>query len=211
MLTTSVVEMTTADATYRLCARPTTTRKVPERETPPKRPAAPCGAVPRNDIQGPVRPLPILLGRQCPWCRPAREGLHPFQQMGTTVRMCTVEGCDRKHCAKGLCYRHYKKLWKYDSVNGRPRQQHGALGPSWTGEDATYKAVHIRLRTNRGRASRHTCSECDRQALDWSYTHDCPNEQQSERGPYSTDLSRYQPMCRPCHKKLDQNRHQLVA
>lgn len=70
----------------------------------------------------------------------------------------------------------------------------------------TYSGVHARLRRIRGAASAYECA-CGAPAAEWAYTHDdpCPNETISPRGgeKYSTDLNRYKPMCRRCHRLYD--------
>lgn len=71
----------------------------------------------------------------------------------------------------------------------------------------TYRQVHKRLVTDRGSASGYLCVDCDEPAQDWS--HDClvaENLMQEIRGKrliFSTDLSVYQPRCKPCHNRLD--------
>lgn len=34
----------------------------------------------------------------------------------TYMRQCEVQGCARTHLAKGLCQRHYHRMWKYGST-----------------------------------------------------------------------------------------------
>lgn len=81
----------------------------------------------------------------------------------------------------------------------------GAELPQWTGHDASYQATHARLRNTRGRASDRACVGCDRPATEWAYDLSDPiHEKRSAEGlAYSTDLSRYQPMCRSCHRFHD--------
>ncbi|MGH2866200.1 MAG: endonuclease domain-containing protein [Solirubrobacteraceae bacterium] len=33
--------------------------------------------------------------------------------------MCEVDGCDRAHCARGLCRRHYSQYWDHANRNKR--------------------------------------------------------------------------------------------
>jgi hypothetical protein len=79
----------------------------------------------------------------------------------------------------------------------------GDVVARWTGDDATYMAVHQRLRIRRGSAKLHKCVDCGLDAKQWSYEHNDPNEKSSELGPYSTDLNYYSPRCISCHKKFD--------
>lgn len=71
----------------------------------------------------------------------------------------------------------------------------------------SYGSVHHRLRTARGPATAHSCMFCGDQAQDWSYDHLCPDEKVELRNgrscPYSEDLDRYQPVCKPCHTYRD--------
>jgi hypothetical protein len=83
----------------------------------------------------------------------------------------------------------------------------GEDSPNWLGDDVTYIAVHARLRKMRGKASEYQCP-CGRQAQDWSYNNDDPNElislsKHSFGMRYSTDLDRYEALCKPCHKQKD--------
>lgn len=78
----------------------------------------------------------------------------------------------------------------------------GPANPMWTGDDASYNAVHFRLWRSRGRASEHLCA-CGDQAREWAYQHGDPDERQSRLGPYSVDLDRYLPKCVKCHRRLD--------
>ncbi len=76
-----------------------------------------------------------------------------------------------------------------------------------TMEGIRYVSVHNRLGRIRGPASAWTCVLCSKQAQDWSYDHQCPDEQVEYRNgrlfPFSEDLDRYQPVCRSCHAKRD--------
>lgn len=71
-----------------------------------------------------------------------------------------------------------------------------------------YQSAHHRLRAERGRASDHPCSECTKQADEWAYDHEDPNEVEghTRRGRvavYSEDPHHYRPMCRSCHSLHD--------
>lgn len=58
-----------------------------------------------------------------------------------------------------------------------------------------YFAVHTRLTKQRGKASEHTCVDCSKQALHWSY---------KGREGFSTNLADYEPRCASCHQEYDQ-------
>lgn len=113
---------------------------------------------------------------------------------------CSVDGCQAPaNGGRGWCNRHYLRWRK----TGDPLTPTGRL-PNWTGDDATYAAVHLRLRKQRGPVSLLPCTECGGAARHWAYDHADPNEKVSEQGlPYSTDLAHYQPMCITCHRRYD--------
>lgn len=110
---------------------------------------------------------------------------------------CDVEGCDRMSNAKGYCDAHYRR-WRN---NGDPG------GPKIKVLDAkSYVGMHIKVARERGKAAEHRCHDCDAPADDWAYDHSDPNERyRREWGcPYSLDIYRYRPLCRPCHIEFDQ-------
>lgn len=80
----------------------------------------------------------------------------------------------------------------------------GERNVNWTGEDASYQAVHQRLRRVRGNAREHQCVDCSEDASQWSYSElgGCW-ARMSEEGPYSVDLDDYKPRCASCHKRFD--------
>jgi hypothetical protein len=73
----------------------------------------------------------------------------------------------------------------------------------------TYTSAHRMLRRVRGAASDLTCIDCGRQADEWSYRGDCPDELSEIRERdgramlYTLDLSMYDPRCKSCHVKRD--------
>ena len=117
-------------------------------------------------------------------------------------RVCAAAGCEkvlvpRKH-AHGLCWMHYKRLWRHGDVTHSDRGGGGKFKArsehwAWTGKTASYKAVHKRLEAEFGRAATHVCP-CGERALDWAF--DDPDG-------YSTDLSKYTALCRSCHIRKD--------
>lgn len=121
-------------------------------------------------------------------------------------RPCAVEGCNARARTRGLCHRHATRVRRHGSpaiVHPLAQPRHGAENRAWTGDAATYNAVHYRLRNLRGSAAELECVDCGEQARHWSYDHLDPAEQQSEYGPYSVDLEHYQPRCVPCHRRTD--------
>lgn len=67
----------------------------------------------------------------------------------------------------------------------------------------SYSAAHHSLRQKRGDARDFGCLSCGNEAAEWAYDHSDPNELSSRYGPYSLDVSRYNPLCVPCHRSLD--------
>lgn len=125
----------------------------------------------------------------------------------THTRSCSIEGCGRKHLGQGFCAKHLRN-WR---VNGDPlapsRRGKVYVGPlhyNWSGENASYQAVHKRMRRAKGDPTRFDCP-CGRQAQQWAYDHMDPDERTDLRTGcvYSIDFDRYAPMCRKCHRALD--------
>jgi hypothetical protein len=69
----------------------------------------------------------------------------------------------------------------------------GESHPNWTGDAASYAAVHFRLDRVHGKARDYRCG-CGAQAAEWAF---------DEPVGFSTDLSRYTAMCSSCHKRHD--------
>lgn len=79
----------------------------------------------------------------------------------------------------------------------------GPDNPMWQ-ESPSYSAWHQRLNKAKGPASQHQCSQgCGSEASQWAYVGDRDPE---ERMPFETDLTKYEPMCVPCHKSRDLSR-----
>lgn len=88
------------------------------------------------------------------------------------------------------------------------KEKSAANGRAALREVVQYRMAHQRVRIARGPACNHMC-RCGQQADEWAYDHADPNELRSPEGlPYSLDVDRYTPMCRPCHRLFDlaQNR-----
>lgn len=121
--------------------------------------------------------------------------------------ICTVEGCGRKHDSRGFCSTHRVRWAKY----GDPL--YVAPNARWTGENASYAAMHHRLTRTRGKPNQSPCVDCGNTADEWSYTGNAPDERidESRALPYSLDMSRYVPRCMSCHRKLDLNRNTICC
>lgn len=121
--------------------------------------------------------------------------------------ICTVDGCGNTDCGlHGLCDKHYARSVRngHPLVLRGPNIMRGPDNPHWTGDDATYSALHQRVKKERGRPSQHQCVDCGRQAQHWSYNHEDPNEKFEEgKGAYSLDIYCYDTRCVSCHKQFD--------
>ena len=122
---------------------------------------------------------------------------------------CRVGECDRPVKSKGLCGVHYKRVWRHGDTNcAKPE---GEAHHRWRGDEVGYYGAHARVQKVKGKASEHTCVECGSPAAQWAYTHECGSEKWVSRHrngnlveiAYSTDPAMYQPMCVPCHTKMD--------
>ncbi|WP_411102494.1 hypothetical protein [Streptomyces sp. cmx-4-9] len=77
------------------------------------------------------------------------------------------------------------------------RDQSGENNPMWKGEAAGYQALHLRVESVRGKPNH--CQKCGTSATDQRY------EWANLTGRYG-DVSDYQRLCVPCHRKLDSAR-----
>ena len=115
------------------------------------------------------------------------------------MRQCEIADCGKPAHSRGWCRAHYMRWWKRGGVDvllptGRPE-----LAP-------TYGRVHARLKYKRGSAKRQTC-RCGVPAAEWAYDRTDPHQMTERRGkyivPFSADLARYVPPCKPCHHRFD--------
>ena len=76
----------------------------------------------------------------------------------------------------------------------KPRGKYGEDHPNWSGDQASYDALHQRLRAIRGPAAQFQCFDCGLRAMDWSQTH----------GTSGKDIhEHYNARCRSCHNTYD--------
>ncbi|QGJ92844.1 hypothetical protein PBI_BEAGLE_85 [Arthrobacter phage Beagle] len=130
--------------------------------------------------------------------------LRPRRIEGTS---CAVDGCEQERKGQ-YCSMHSARIARHGNpdtvIEYKDRQfPKGENHPWWTGEDATYNAIHFRLRDTRGKACEHKCFECESDASQWAYVHNRGSALTSEHGPYSVNLDDYEAMCVPCHKTMD--------
>lgn len=138
--------------------------------------------------------------------RTRRNGTTATVRAGIPDRECIAPGCKNLafhtdgHCRN--CRLRYVRNGNYlDHTVGN-------LAHNWLDDDrATYEAVHQRVKYQRGSASKYECVSCGRQARHWAYDHKDESERIGEKGgyslPFSVNVKHYQPMCVPCHKRLD--------
>lgn len=122
---------------------------------------------------------------------------------------CASEGCEGIAKNSRWCRKHRARIERHGNpdIVIAPEDRNlatGARNPNWTGEDATYAAIHQRLRRRRGPARNYSCVDCGGAAAHWSYSREygC-NARLGEFGPYSVDIDEYDPRCVACHKKFD--------
>lgn len=138
----------------------------------------------------------------------ADKPLQPWR-VGLNEGICTIDGCEKPKETKGLCGTHYMRLKRHGDPTVAIKPDERALPKGedhwkWQGDQASYWAVHDRLKKAWGPAKNYDCmTACGRKAQQWAYDHEDPNEIPSKEGPYSADLHRYMPMCISCHKSMD--------
>lgn len=100
----------------------------------------------------------------------------------------------------GLSVKAVQGVFRRNGITPRPaikRDQRGPKNALWKGDQAGYKALHLRVYAERGKAS--TCSVCGRS--DTEATYDWANL----TGNYA-DTKDYAAMCRKCHRAYDKAR-----
>lgn len=132
--------------------------------------------------------------------------------MNKPTRICSINGCEKPHLARGMCSMHYTRVRNHGDphkmlrspnvglceVDGcgqpmRKRQWCATHYAQWksTGEtkllshkwgEGGYDSVHQQLRHKRGSAAEHTCVDCGGPAYEWSYSGSCPDELRDDRG-----------------------------
>ena len=151
------------------------------------------------------------------WCKPHAERIKKHGDPGPVEvaprldgnRPCKVDDCHEPVTSAGgygMCCKHYQRWRKHGDptvVAKGGASMPGESNPNWS-EDASYNAVHIRLRHLRGNARAHACVDCERTAAHWSYDNSDPDERTDPTaGRYSVDPAHYSPRCVPCHSAFD--------
>lgn len=139
--------------------------------------------------------------------RVRRYGDPSIEKRATGRKVCTIDGCSRLVEGKGLCPMH----WSRNKRNGDPLIVRGVpaweASPHWKGEDASYDAIHWRMRKIKGKASARACTDCGEEAQEWSYIGGAPDERVGPASgnmlAYSQDPNYYTARCVPCHRRHD--------
>lgn len=135
------------------------------------------------------------------------DQLRPWSRREGT---CKVDDCESPvDATQGMCQMHATRVVRHGDPLAvtHPKDRNIPRGEEhdrWTGSDATYKAVHLRVKAAHGPASSHLCADCGGKAEQWSYDHSDPDERISEDGrAYSLSTDHYFPRCVSCHKRYD--------
>lgn len=88
----------------------------------------------------------------------------------------------------------------------RMRERRGSANPAFNGDAITVGSAHDRVRSLRGNAREHPCSECDAPARDWALRRDATERREATNGrAYSLRVEDYIPLCRRCHVHYDRD------
>lgn len=124
--------------------------------------------------------------------------------------VCSADGCtELEDGGCGYCKKHMTRIRRHGNpitvIEPNERAvRRGDQNYAWTGDQATYRAAHQRVRKERGSARLFSCVDCGGGAAHWSYDRADPDARVSPEGmPYSVHISHYEPRCVPCHKRFD--------
>lgn len=93
---------------------------------------------------------------------------------------------------------HNKKTIK-DDKRLIPMAKFKEKNPTWTGDNATYWAIHRRIIRKFGKASEHGCKLCNsKEHIDWA----------NVDHKYTMELKKWIPLCKKCHRKYDKEKKQ---
>ncbi|AXQ61114.1 hypothetical protein SEA_HANK144_61 [Streptomyces phage Hank144] len=76
------------------------------------------------------------------------------------------------------------------------------------GKNNSYGYIHMKVKRQRGSASKQVCVDCGGSAQDWSYDHKDPDEivgpnRKGGESIFSLKVEHYEPRCKPCHYRFD--------
>lgn len=127
--------------------------------------------------------------------------------MTTTIEAttCMTEDCTGIAICRNLCAYHYDRA-RRDGT----RDQYPKMRGEYDTEHPAYATIHMRLRNTKGPATGYTCARCGGPGRDWAFDDDTTKDGtlwcETTGMAYSADLSRYRPLCRPCHFATDGRR-----
>ncbi len=143
--------------------------------------------------------------RRCtPEWRKRSSELHETRIDDNKMRELYESGMTQEEVAKELgvsrkvIFNHMRKHGVKARVAAK-RNQSGPINHMWKGDNASYKAFHVRLKHEKGKAKDHGCAVCG--TKDPSIWYDWANL----TGKFE-DMDDYLPMCRSCHRKYDKKR-----
>ena len=127
---------------------------------------------------------------------------------------CVVDGCtELDEGLAGYCPKHATRWRRHRDVSTviEPESRavkRGDEHPQWGGDGITYGGMHIRVRRERGPASRYECVDCGQPSFHWSYNRrggsaERVGETAGYKAAYSVRADDYVPRCVPCHKRFD--------
>lgn len=116
---------------------------------------------------------------------------------------CNVDGCDKPHHAHGYCANHAQAFKKHGNplAKGNPGRRRV--------ETPSYAGAHKRVRYDRGYAREYDCVQCGARAQEWALRPDISDEVRRTEivhgvlVAYSVNAQDYQPMCKKCHRRMD--------
>lgn len=128
------------------------------------------------------------------------------------MRECEIEGCEKKHEAKGMCGMHYRRVYRYGDPHFLHHEQRGGNHGTRNAEGTygTYNQIHRRMHRYYGDAGEFDCSICFEPAQTWALIKEWVPEGEllwgKEHGwdvPYSVEPAHYLTLCKEHHNKLD--------
>lgn len=77
-------------------------------------------------------------------------GIKLYNNRGT--RICSIEGCDKKHLSKGYCKTHYLRMAQYGTIETvlRPRSKHSLKEPQMKSTNSSYRSMISRCEATEG-------------------------------------------------------------
>lgn len=126
--------------------------------------------------------------------------------------VCRVDECSNI-CTRGLiCNTHASRKARtgtFDKLlhKTKPVQYYkSAIRGEWS-----YHSVHNRIKRTLGPASEQCCVECGSIAREWAFMSGSPfsllgTNQRGEPRWFSPRMADYQPMCKPCHERMDRSK-----